>query len=307
MIAVRQLKPGDRVALVAPASPFAAKELDAGVAELARLGLEAVYDESLFARERFVAGSAAVRAKAIHQAWADPSITALLAMRGGYGSAHVLPLLDLPLMRSARKALIGYSDITALLTFYLQHGLTAIHGPMIERRMSTGSDGYDEASFRRVAMSAEPAGEMRPAQLETLHPGDATGMLIGGNLTQMVALLGTPWAYRVPEGAVLFLEDVGERPYRVHRMLTQCAQAGMLAPVRAIVFGEFVACGEPGGEPAIRDVLRDFTDGFNGPVLFGFPSGHTAGATWTLPLGVRTRVRGGPAAALVFEESAVAP
>jgi muramoyltetrapeptide carboxypeptidase len=307
VISLRQLKPGDRVALVAPASSFAPEELDAGVAELARLGLEAVYDESLFARERFMAGSAETRANAIHKAWADPSITGLVAMRGGYGSAHVLPLLDPSLMRSARKALIGYSDITALLTFYLQHGLTAIHGPMIDRRMSKGSDGYDENSFRRVAMSTEPAGEMRPDQLETLHPGDATGMLVGGTLTQMVALLGTPWAYRVPEGAVLFLEDIGERPYRIHRMLTQCAQAGMLKHARAIVFGEFVACGEPGGDPAIRDVLREFTEGFSGPVLFGFPSGHTVGATWTLPLGVRTRVCGGQSAALVFEESAVAP
>lgn len=295
------------MALVAPASSFAPEELDAGVAELARLGLEAVYDESLFARERFVAGSAETRANAIHKAWGDPSIAGLVAMRGGYGSAQVLPLLDPSLMRSARKALIGYSDITALLTFYLQNGLTAIHGPMIDRRMSKGADGYDENSFRRVVMSAEPAGEMRPDQLETLHPGDATGMLIGGTLTQVVALLGTPWAYRVPEGAVLFLEDIGERPYRIHRMLTQCAQAGMLKHARAIVFGEFVACGEPGGDPAIRDVLREFTDGLSGPVLFGFPSGHTVGATWTLPLGVRTRVCGGQSAALVFEESAVAP
>ncbi|MEO8678726.1 MAG: LD-carboxypeptidase [Vicinamibacterales bacterium] len=306
MIRLRQLKSGDRVALVAPASPFAPEELEGGVAELARLGLEAVYDESVFARERFVAGSADTRAGAIHQAWRDPSIAALIAMRGGYGSAQVLPLLDASLMRSARKALIGYSDITAVLSFYLRHGLTAIHGPMIDRRISKGADGYDENSFRRVVMSAEPAGEMRPDQLETLHPGEASGLLIGGTLTQMVSLLGTPWAYQVPDGAVLFLEDIAERPYRVHRMLTQCAQAGILARAGAIVFGEFVKCGEPGGEPAIRDVLREFTTGFNGPVLFGFPSGHTVGATWTLPLGVRTRVTGGPSAALVVEQAAVA-
>jgi muramoyltetrapeptide carboxypeptidase len=173
--------------------------------------------------------------------------------------------------------------------------------------MSKGAGGYDEDSFRRVIMSAEPAGEMRPPQLETLHPGEASGTLIGGTLTQMVSLLGTPWAYHVPDGAVLFLEDIGERPYRVHRMLTQCAQAGILARAAAIVFGEFVACAEPGGDPAIRDVLREFTGGFHGPVLFGFPAGHTAGATWTLPLGVRATVLGGQSAALVVEESAVAP
>jgi muramoyltetrapeptide carboxypeptidase len=131
-------------------------------------------------------------------------------------------------------------------------------------------------------------------------------MLIGGTLTQIVSLLGTPWACHWQEDVVLFIEDIGERPYRVHRMLTHCAQAGLLVRARAIVFGEFVACGEPGGDPAIRDVLRDFTEGFSGPVLFGFPSGHTVGATWTLPLGVRTRVRGGPSAAVIIEEAAVA-
>ena len=305
MIPLRQLKSGDRVALVAPASSFAHEELEGGIAELARLGLEAVYDETLFARERFVAGSVETRAAAIQKAWADPAIAALIAMRGGYGSAQLLPALDRSLMVSARKPLIGYSDITALLCFYLQNGLTAIHGPMIDRRISKGGDGYDEDSFRRSVMSSEPAGELRPPQLETLHPGEAAGTLVGGTLTQVVALLGTPWAFHPPADAVWFLEDIGERPYRIHRMLTQCQQAGLFQNARAVVFGEFVACGEPGGDPAIRDVLRDFTEGFGGPVLFGFPAGHTVGATWTLPLGVRTRIVGGSRATVIVEEAAV--
>ncbi len=305
MIKLRRLAPGDRVALVAPASSFAAEEVVGGVAELRRLGLEAVYDDSLFARDRFVAGSAEGRAQAIHRAWADPSIAALVCMRGGYGSAQVLPLLNPALMRESRKALIGYSDITALLAYYLQHGLTAIHGPMIDKRMSKGAEGYDEASFRQVMMSAEPAGEMRPPHLEVLRRGEAAGVLAGGTLTQMVALLGTPWAVNVPDGCILFLEDVAERPYRVHRMLTQLDQSGLLARAGAVVFGEFPGCDEPGGEPAIRDVLRDFTANFDGPVLFGFPSGHSIGPTWTLPLGVSARVVAGPSPALVITESAV--
>ena len=277
-----------------------------GVAELERLGLTAVYDESLFARDRFVAGSAEGRAQAIHRAWADPSIAALVCMRGGYGSAQVLPLLNPALMRESRKALIGYSDITALLAYYLQHGLTAIHGPMIDKRISKGTAGYDEASFRQVMMSGEPAGEMRPPQLETLREGEVSGVLAGGTLTQMVALLGTPWAVNLPEGCILFLEDIGERPYRIHRLLTQAAQAGVFAKARAIVFGEFPACDEPGGDPAITDVLREFTADFRGPVLFNFPSGHTAGATWTLPFGVRAEVVTSPSPVLRILESAVA-
>lgn len=305
MITLRQVKSGDRVALVAPASSFPAEEVDAGVAELARLGLEAVYDASLFEKDRFVAGSAEVRAHAIHQAWDDPSIAALIAMRGGYGSAQVLPLLDAARLRASRKALIGYSDITAILSFYQLNGLTAIHGPMVDRRLSRGPSAYDEASFRRVVMSSEPAGEFRPAALEVLHPGRAAGLLVGGTLTQLVSSLGTPWAVAAPPGCVLFLEDIGERPFRIHRMLTQLAQAGVVGRAAAVVFGEFPGCDEPGGDPAIRDVLRDFTDGFAGPVLFGFPAGHTAGATWTLPFGVRAEVVVAPSPAVIIMEAAV--
>ena len=305
MITLRRVQSGDRVALVAPASSFPVEEVAAGVAELGRLGLEAVYDPSLFEKDRFVAGAASTRAAAIQKAWADPSIAALIAVRGGYGSAQVLPLLDTALLRSSRKAVIGYSDITAILSLYQQCGLTAIHGPMVDRRFSRGPSAYDEASFRRVVMSAGPAGELRPPALEVLRPGRATGTLVGGTLTQLVSSLGTPWAFAAPSGCALFLEDIGERPYRIHRMLTQLAQAGVLGRAAALVFGEFPGCDEPGGDPAIRDVLRDFASGFSGPVLFGFPSGHTAGATWTLPFGVRAEVVGGSLPAVIIMEAAV--
>jgi len=301
---LRRLQSGDRVALVAPASPFDAADLEAGVRELARLGFEAVYHESIFSREGFVAGSPETRAAAIHRAWSDPSIAALIAVRGGYGSAQVLPLLDATLMAS-RKPLVGYSDITALLGFYLRHGLTAIHGPMIDRRIAAGPSAYDVASFLRVLTTTEPAGELRPDTLETLHAGEAYGVIVGGTVTQLAALVGTPWAYPVPDGAVLFLEDVNERPYRLHRMLTQLTQAGVLARAAAIVFGEFPGCDEPGGRLAVRDVLREFTRDFRGPVLFGFPSGHTTGAAWTLPHGVRAHAVGGARPALVVTEAAV--
>jgi muramoyltetrapeptide carboxypeptidase len=156
----------------------------------------------------------------------------------------------------------------------------------------------------RAVGGVEPMGELRPETLETLRAGEATGTLVGGTLTQLASSLGTPWAFDPPQGCILFLEDVGERPYRIHRMLTQLAQAGLLARASALVFGELPSCDEPGGEHAIRDVLREYVAGFPGPVLFGFPSGHTVGATWTLPLGVAARVTTSPAA-LVIEEAAV--
>ena len=305
MIRLRRLRSGDRVALVAPASSFPAEEVQAGVSELGRLGLDAVYDQSVFEKDRFVAGTIETRVRAILNALEDPSIAALIAIRGGYGSAQLLPFLDPDVLLTARKALIGYSDITAILTLYARQGMTAIHGPMIDRRISRGPSAYDEDSFRRVLMAAEPAGDMKPAGLEALHHGAATGILAGGTLTQLMASMGTPWAFDPPEGCVLFIEDIGERPYRIDRMLTQAAQAGLFANARAIVFGEFPGCDEPGGDPAIRDVLRDFTKDFRGPVLFNFPSGHTTGSTWTLPFGVKAEITSGPAPTVRIVEAAV--
>lgn len=298
---LRRLRRGDRVALVAPASSFPHEELAAGVAELKRLGFEPVYDDTIFEKDRFVAGSVETRVNAITRAWQDDSIAALIAMRGGYGSAQLLPFLDPDLLVDGRKALIGYSDITALLGLYLRHGVMAIHGPMIDRRLSKGPSAYDEESFRKVLMNAEPAGTFAPDQLTAFHKGSATGMLVGGTLTQLMASMGTPFEFDPPGGCVLFLEDIGERPYRIHRLLTQAAQAGIFVNVSAIVFGEFPGCDEPGGDPAIKDVLRDFTAEFRGPVLFNFPSGHTNGATWTLPFGVNVEVTSDPPALRILE------
>ena len=293
------------MALVAPASSCSIEEIDAGVSELSRIGLRAIYDQSVFDKRRFTAGTSEVRAAAINSALADPGIAGLIAIRGGYGSAHLLPLLDTNLLRQARKPLIGYSDITALHNLYMRSGLTAIHGPMIDRRFSKGPSAYHEDSFRRVVMAPEPAGEMRPNGLETLHPGAVTGILAGGTLTQLMASMGTPWAFEPPNNFILFLEDVNERPYRIHRMLVQASQAGIFQKAGGIVFGEFPGCDEPGGDPRIKDVLRDFTKGFRGPVLFGFPSGHTNGATWTLPFGVKVEITSGGGACVRILEAAV--
>lgn len=300
----RRLTRGSRVALVAPASSFSRKEFEAGARELVQLGFEPVYDDRVFAHDRFVAGPPALRAAAIDDAWRDPSIAALIAVRGGYGSAQLLPLLDPVTMRTARKVLVGYSDVTALLAFHLQHGMVAFHGPMLEHRLGAGEKGYHRDSFMRALCEPDPLGALRPDALEVMRPGEVTGTLVGGTLTQLAASMGTKWAFDPPAGCVLFLEDVGERPYRVHRMLTQLSQAGVLDRAAGLVLGEFPSCDEPGGEHAIRDVLREFVADFRGPVLFGFPSGHTAGATWTLPFGVTARITTTPAA-LVIEESAV--
>jgi muramoyltetrapeptide carboxypeptidase len=302
----RALSPGDRLALVSPASPFARDEFDRGVDEIRRLGFEPVYDDSVFARQRYVSGSAAVRAAAIHGAWRDPSIAGLIAVRGGYGSAQVLPLLDRDLARRAAKVFIGYSDLTAVLTFLtLCCGLVAFHGPMLAGRLGRGAEGYDADSFERALCRLEPMGELTPAGVESIHDGEASGILLGGTLTQILASLGTPFAFAPPAEYVLFLDEVGERPYRLDRMVTQLKQTGLLARASAVVIGELPRCDEPSGDPTARAVMADLFADFPGPVLIGFPSGHTVSPAMTLPFGVRCRVVGGAPPRVVIEEAAV--
>ena len=302
----RALAPGDRLAIVSPASPFVREEFDAGLAEIRRLGFVPVYDDSVFARRGYVSGEPEIRAAAITAAWSDPAIAGLIGVRGGYGSAQVLPLLDRDAGRRARKSFVGYSDLTAMLTFLTVGCETvAFHGPMLAGRLSRGAGGYDADSFSNALCRREPMGELAPAGLESIRPGEASGRLLGGTLTQLLASLGTPFAFDPPHGYVLFLDEVGERPYRLDRMVTQLAQTGLLSRASAVVIGELPKCDEPAGEPTARTVMADLLAGFPGPVLFGFPSGHTTGPAMTLPFGVSARVIGGRTPRLVIEESAV--
>ena len=306
MLKPRALKPGDRIAIVAPASPFAVERFDGGLAELRHLGFEPVHTDAVFARDGYLAGSAEMRARDFLEAWTAPDIAAVVAARGGYGSTQLLPLFDVSTFRAHRKAFLGYSDNTAVLTWLMQAcGLVAFHGPMVEGRLARGTNGYDRDTFIRCLCRLEPAGEITAPQLETLAPGEASGQLMGGTLTQLVASLGTPFAFDPPAGCVLFLDEVAERPYRVDRMLTQLRLAGVLERVSAVVCNEFPRCDEPGGGPQARDAILSVLRGFRGPILFGLPSGHTDGPMVTLPFGIRARVVAGSRPVLVIEEAAV--
>ena len=307
MRAPRRLARGSRIAVVAPASPFLRADFDNGIAELERLGLVPVWDESVFARQAYVAGSAEVRAAAVRRALADPSIDALIAVRGGYGSAQLLSLLDRDELRNARKPIIGYSDITALLAFVTtQCGLVAFHGTMLEGRLSRGEAAYDRASFERALFSPAPMGEFTAPEVDVIAAGEHAGPILGGTVTNLLASLGTPFAFDPPQGYVLFFDEVGERPYRLDRMVLQLRQSGLLARAGAVVIGELPRCDEPGGGLTGRSVMASLLSDFPGPVLAGFPSGHTTGPQQTIPLGVRARVIGDRRAPrLVIEEPAV--
>jgi len=303
----RALRPGDRIRLVAPASSFRRDYFEAGVQELRRLGFEPVYDDRVFdTHGEFVAGTAESRAEAIGSAWRDPAIAGVIAIRGGYGSVQTLPLLDPQDARRASKPFVGYSDVTSILTFLTMNcGMVAFHGPMLDGRLG-GELGYERASFERALCAPEPLGELAPEGLESVRNGEAAGPLFGGTLTQLLGSLATPYAFDPPAGHVLFLDEVGERPYRLDRMVTQLRQTRLLARATAVIINELPRCDEPGGGLTGRGVMADLFSGFPGPVVIGFPSGHSIAPGITLPFGVSARVIAGARPRVVIEESAVA-
>ena len=302
----RALQPGDRIAIVAPASSFPAEELQAGCEELRSLGFDPVYDPSIFERTAYTAGSPGLRAAALTRAWNDPSIAGIVTARGGYGSVQLLPLLQQADFDGPPKVFVGYSDNTSLLTWLtLTCQVVTFHGPMIDRRLARGPSAYDRDSFLRCVARPAPVGTITDPGVEVLREGTAAGMLIGGTMTQLAASLGTPYAFAPPEGCILFLDEVAERPYRIDRLFTQLQLAGIIGRAGALVFNELPRCDEPSGLPAVRDVIAELTREFAGPVLFGLPSGHTDRATMTIPFGLTARVDTRARPGLIIDESAV--
>lgn len=300
----RGVEASGRVWLAAPASPFDRDDFDRGCRELERLGLGPAYDETVFEPGPIVAGSAEHRAKALIEGWRRLDIQAVMAVRGGYGSMELLPLLDPDPVRAHPKPFVGYSDTTALHSWLNGHvGVTSVHGGMLHGRLSAGESAYDLSTFV-TSLTSTPLGELSPDGIEVLRGGEATGPLVGGTLATLCASLGTPFDFRPPIGAVVFIEDVGERPYRLRRSLEQLRQSGRLARASALVFGEFCQCDEPSGRVTARMVIEEFVGDVAMPVLWGLPAGHTTRPMLTLPFGVNVRVVADGQPRLVFDEAA---
>ena len=282
-----RLRPGQTVGLVAPAGyPKEAARIDAAVARIAALGFVVRPGRFLGARHGYFAGTDAERAADLNEMFADGEIAGIFTLRGGYGSSRLLPLLDYAAIRRHPKFLCGYSDITAILNTITQRtGLVTFHGPIADQPFTP----YAVAELEKIAFSpksplslAQPGETEPPNGVTTLVQGKARGRLVGGNLTMLTHLLGTPY---MPDlgGAILFLEDVHEAVYRIDRLLTQLWLSGRLAQVAGILFGHFTEGGEAGAV-SLDSVLRERCVGLGVPALRGLMIGHIADKA-TLPLG----------------------
>lgn len=282
---------GDLVAVVAAASNIKSDYLATGVAELEHLGFRVTYRPDILAKGRYTAGSDQRRAEELMQAFADPEVKAVWAARGGYGVMRILSLLDEDiLLRANPKIFIGYSDMTALhLYLYRRFGWVTFHGPMVAKDLASGAEHYDRETLLAAITQTQPMGQIKTAKTEMLHRGSGAavrGRLLGGCLTLIAAMMGTPDELDTRD-SILFLEDTGTRPYAIDRMLQQLRLAGKFDEVRGIVFGEMTDCVQHVEQGySLQDVLAECTADLGIPVMFGLPSGHSPIGNLTLPLGV---------------------
>ena len=274
-----RLKPGDTIGIVAPASPFDPDIFNQGLASLESMGFRTFVPEEIFENNRYLAGSDAHRARLVTQVFEDPSVDAIICAKGGFGCLRILPLLDFEVVRANPKVFIGHSDISALLAAITSKtGLVTFHGPVVTTLAKA-------PEFTRQSLLAAIASDtdikITPGKGVTIRTGRAQGPIIGGNLTTLCHLLGTPFNSRF-ENHILFLEDRGEAPYRIDRMLFQMKLAGCFDGIAGLILGSFEECG------ALDGIYRIFQECFQDipiPILAGFDIGHGK-QNLTLPFGI---------------------
>ncbi len=291
----RRLRPGDTIGVIAPASPGDPELAIAGIRWLEEQGFKVQLGTTVGQTLGYLSGTDAARAADINAMFASPDIDGIICLRGGYGTMRLLDLLDYNMIRAHPKVFVGYSDITALHISIGQYtGLVTFHGPMVASDMGKGLPDYTWDYFMRAVTAVEPLGAICNPPLASdplfITPGTARGYLTGGNLSLIAATMGTPYEIDT-YGKILFLEEVGEAPYRIDRMLTQLLLAGKLQSAAGIVFDMCTGCDSEATPPSftIEEVLHERLGGLNKPVLYNLYFGHTPDKA-TLPLGVMARL-----------------
>lgn len=285
-----RLKKNDTIGLVLPAGPLDSEEkFQAGIRLLAEMGFKVRFSRDNWQQHGYLGAADRERAREFNELWADPEVKALLAVRGGYGCLRMVEALDLEMIAGLPKALVGFSDISVLLLAIMKKtGLVTFHGPVLNSL--AGSDRASIQAFQQM-LTGRPAEGIRPDRLEILIPGQARGRLVGGNLTNLLHLLATPYEPDLKR-TILFIEDINEAPYRVDRMLTHLQMAGRLRGLAGLILGEFSFAAAPGNGDGIeliwQRVLELFADA-GIPVWADFPIGHGV-RNRMLPLGIEAEM-----------------
>ncbi len=286
----RRVRAGGTIGLVAPAGVLRSPgQVSEAAADMRAMGFEARVGRHALDRYGFLAGSDQHRADDFMAMVTDPDVDAVVCLRGGYGCARILPLLDYDAIRQAAKPIVGYSDVTALLlAIYARAGLVSFHGPVgISQWRGATAEAFRDVLVRGGTLAIEGETQRDRLPFETVRRGQAEGPLLGGNLSVVASLAGTGYLPSFA-GSVAFFEETAEESYRLDRLFTQLEQAGVLGQTAAVVFGQCSQCSDGGSAWTAEEVLRDHLGSYRCPAWIGAPVGHVS-PVYTLPIGLTVR------------------
>lgn len=302
LIKPQKLNKGDTIGLITPASAVSREAFEKSIENLENLGFKVKYSENMRVKKGFLAGTDNQRLTDLHAMFENPEVAGVVCARGGYGSGRLLPNINYDLIKSNPKVLVGYSDITALLfAIHAKTGLVCFHGPVGASEYSDfTTDQFEKTLIRgknkSVIERPKHWDEIEEPTFDLLkiNTGAATGALLGGNLSLIVSMMGTPFDLDFDD-KIVFIEDVGESPYRVDRMLTHLLNSGKLHKAKGLALGVFAGCETKPDDPdfsqslSLREVLEDRLANLNIPVLYGLPIGHIDDNS-TLPFGIKAEL-----------------
>lgn len=296
MIRPKPLKKGDKIGLIGASSPTKIERIEPSIKAMEDLGLKVVLGESCRGYHGFLSGSDELRANDINKMFKDKSIKGIFAIRGGYGAARILDMLDYEMIQNNPKVFAGYSDVTALHNVFNEKcKLITFHTPMASTEFYKGVDDYTMDYFKKNIFSDESLGIVKNPEgqkIKTLVSGKAKGKLVGGNLSLIASSMGTPYELDT-KGKILFLEDVDEYPYKIDRMLLQLKQGGKFRDAEGIILGAWTRCEAKEGDNSLSlmDVFEELIKTENKPTIYNLACGHCM-PTMSLPLGAKVKING---------------
>ncbi|SHJ78316.1 S66 peptidase family protein [Tepidibacter formicigenes] len=288
MIIPRNFIKGDTIGVIAPASPVSKKRADKSKKVLENMGFKVKMGESCYSKYGgYLSGEDNLRANDVNNMFADDEVDAVICIRGGYGCSRILDKINFEIIKKNPKLFVGYSDVTALhIAFNQIADLVTYHGPMLSSNMVDSFDEFTKMSFLKFINIENNLEVKNPKgiKIKTLVKGKALGQIVGGNLSIICSMMGTKYEIDT-KGKILFIEDIGERPFRIDRMLTQLALSGKLNECIGIIIGDFAGCNPEEESFTLMEVIEDRIKPFNKPTIYNLKSGHCHPMV-TLPLGI---------------------
>lgn len=290
----RALKFGDTIGLIAPSSPTTKENVEKAISELIETGFKVKMGKSPYEVYGYLSGTDEIRANDINEMFADKEVNGIICLRGGYGTPRILDLIDYKIIEDNPKVFVGYSDITALhIAFTQKSNLVTYHGPMVTSDIIGNFSKFSKDSLFKAIMNTEPMGKIsnpEGEEIKMLNGGVTEGIIIGGNLSLIVATIGTPYEVDL-KGKILFIEEIGEDPYKVDRMMNQLRLSGKLKEAEGIILGDFNNCenGKHNESLTLEQIFNDHIKPTGKPTIYNLKAGHCEPMV-TLPFGVRTRL-----------------